>query len=149
MTMIGNHAIECQIRQTTIRRIRPKDDAALARSLAQKYQALDVENVADEKPSLSENYLGERSAYFVMERETGIVGGAGIAPATQSPFPAIRISKRFCDSLVFGSLGCLCWKRPLSAAMLFTILNWVYGEAVEKYRVADPCVLKVAQPVEV
>jgi putative acetyltransferase len=78
--MIGNHALECQIRQTTIRRIEPNGDAALARSLAENYQALDIGYVADENASLSENHSGERSAYFVMERETDIVGGAGIPP---------------------------------------------------------------------
>src|ERR1700733_10475520 len=80
MQMIGNHALESQIDQTTIRRISAKDDATLARSIAEKYQALDVENFAGENASLSENYSAERSAYYVMEREASIVGGAGIAP---------------------------------------------------------------------
>jgi putative acetyltransferase len=78
--VIGNHALESQIRQTTIRRIEPSDDATLARNLAVKYQALDIDNVPDDNVSLSENYSTARSAYFVMERETRIVGGAGIAP---------------------------------------------------------------------
>jgi putative acetyltransferase len=78
--MIGNHVLEQQIRQTTIRRIEPNDYAALARSLAEKYQALDIDNVADDNASFSENYSAERAAYFVMEREKRIVGGAGIAP---------------------------------------------------------------------
>jgi putative acetyltransferase len=78
--MIGNHALESQISQTTIRRINPNDDLALAGCLAEKYQAQDVDNVSHKKVSVSENYSAERSAYFVMERETRIVGGAGIAP---------------------------------------------------------------------
>jgi putative acetyltransferase len=78
--MIGNHVLELQIRQTTIRRIEPNDDTALARSLAGKNQALDLERCDDDNVPLSENYSAERSAYFVMEREASIVGGAGIAP---------------------------------------------------------------------
>jgi hypothetical protein len=78
--MIGNYALECQIGQTTIRRINPNDDVVLARSLAEKFQALDVESFPGENASLSENYSAERSAYFIMEREASLVGGVGIAP---------------------------------------------------------------------
>jgi putative acetyltransferase len=78
--MIGNHALESQISQTTIRRIDPNDDAALASGLAEKYKALDVESFSGEKTSLWKKYSADRSAYFVMEREKRIVGGAGIAP---------------------------------------------------------------------
>src|ERR1700722_12194061 len=78
--MIGTHTIECEISQTTIRRINPNDDVALARSLAEKYQSLNLEHCSDHNVSLSENYSTERSTYFVMERDARIVGGAGIAP---------------------------------------------------------------------
>jgi putative acetyltransferase len=78
--MIGNHALESQISRTTIRSVKPCDDAALAASLAEKYQALDLEHCADDDAALSDNYVGARSAYFVMEREASVIGGAGIAP---------------------------------------------------------------------
>jgi putative acetyltransferase len=76
--MMGNHALECQIRQVSIRRIKSQDDAAIA-SLAEKYQALDLDAIGTDD-SVSAIYSKERSAYFVMERGTCIVGGAGIAP---------------------------------------------------------------------
>jgi putative acetyltransferase len=78
--MIGIHALESEMSQTTIRRLNPNDDVTLARCLAEKYQALGTENYADKASSLSDQYSAERSAYFVMERASRIVGGVGIAP---------------------------------------------------------------------
>lgn len=79
-TMIGNHALECQIGQNTIRQIKSDDETDLARRLAEQYRSLEWETAGETAISLSAIYSAERCAYFVIEQQTRIVGGAGIAP---------------------------------------------------------------------
>jgi putative acetyltransferase len=77
--MIGNHLLERQIRESSIRRIGSEDDSAIASRLAERYEVLGLEASGENDP-LSQVYSAERCAYFVMERDCRIVGGAGIAP---------------------------------------------------------------------
>jgi len=66
---------------TLIRPIEPRDDAAIARRLSEK----EAEEGSGSDPNLnhaplSQIYAAPRCAYFVMERDDLIVGGAGISP---------------------------------------------------------------------
>jgi len=64
-----------------IRPIEPRDDAALARRLNEKLA--DGRSGADptlDHPPLSQIYAAPRCAYFVLERDSLVVGGAGISP---------------------------------------------------------------------
>jgi putative acetyltransferase len=103
-TMVGNHSLDCQMRQAAIRRIKSQDDAAIARRLAEIYQTVDLGTFGEAADSLSEIYSGERSAYFVMERETGIVGGAGIAPLSND-LEHIADLQRFVLLPMSGKIG--------------------------------------------
>jgi len=66
---------------TIIRAIEPRDDDAMARRLSERVSD-SLGSDPDSKLSLSDIYAAPRCAYFVMERDGLIVGGAGIAPLT-------------------------------------------------------------------
>jgi putative acetyltransferase len=63
-----------------IRPIEPRDDVAMARRLGEKFSEPRVGTKPDLELPLSHIYAAPRCAYFVMERDGLIVGGAGIAP---------------------------------------------------------------------
>jgi putative acetyltransferase len=83
-----------------IRLICAHDDAAIAallRSVMPEFAASGPGFTLQdaEVAAMSQSYGAPRSAYFVVEQEGGIVGGAGVAPLAGAPFEVCELRKMY------------------------------------------------------
>jgi putative acetyltransferase len=89
-----------------IRPIDSCDDRELARVLRAvmvEFGALDAEDSADrDLDSMSAAYGGDRSAYFVAERDGELLGGAGITPFASEPEEVCVLSKMYLSDRARG-----------------------------------------------
>jgi putative acetyltransferase len=85
-----------------IRAIEPRDDDAVARRLTEL--SITGSDPLRTQVAVSQIYAAPRCAYFVMERDDLIVGGAGIAPLT-SGFGHIAELQRFVLLPMCGQRG--------------------------------------------
>jgi len=93
--------------QAQIREISEQDDlrmAAIIRSALQSY-GVAGEGTAFADPGLdrlSGEYLDQRAAYFVIEAEGRVAGGAGIAPLEHGPEGVCELQKMYLEEAVRG-----------------------------------------------
>ena len=90
-----------------IRFIKPSDNAALAQVIRTVLVDLGVPKVgtayADKAlDSMYENYQSEKHAYFVVEDQGVILGGAGVAPLQDFKGPVCELQKMYFLSEIRG-----------------------------------------------
>jgi putative acetyltransferase len=83
-----------------IRLISPHDDAAVAsliRSVLPEFGACGPGFALQdaEVAAMSESYAAPRSAYFVVEQDGAIIGGAGVAPLAGADFEVCELRKMY------------------------------------------------------
>jgi putative acetyltransferase len=108
-----------------IRKIEPKDNAAIAaliRAVLMEHDAPKVGTAyADTSlDKLSDVYAADRSAYFVVERDGAIIGGAGIAPLENGDETICELQKMYFLPEARGlGLGATLIQQCLDAAKSF------------------------------
>lgn len=112
-----------------IREIQKTDNVAIAQVIRDVLIEHNVPKVgtAYADPSLDfmfENYLAEKSAYFVMENDGKIIGGAGIAPLENGPKEICELQKMYFLSEARGlGLGAKLLEVCLQKAKEFEFEN--------------------------
>jgi len=109
----------------TIRKIEPKDNAAIAaliRAVLVEHDAPKVGTAYADTAldRLSEVYAAEQSVYFVVERDDAIIGGAGIAPLENGDKTICELQKMYFLPEARGlGLGATLMQKCLEAAKGF------------------------------
>ena len=100
----------------TIGRVRPEDDAPLARIVRAGMAEHGVCGADDEPEieAISRSFAGPRSAYFVARRRARVLGGAGIGPLPGGPADACELRKMY---LAPGARGAGTGRRLLAACL--------------------------------
>lgn len=125
-----------------IRKIEQKDNASIAaliRAVLVEHDAPKVGTAyADTSlDRLSEVYAADRSAYFVVEKEGIIIGGAGIAPLENGADTVSELQKMYFLPEARGlGLGATLMQQCLDAAKGFGF-SQIYLETVPNMRAAQ------------
>ena len=101
----------------TIGRVRPEDDAPLARIVRAGMAEHGVCGGPDddlEIDAISRAFAGPRSAYFVARRRARVLGGGGIGPLSGGPADACELRKMY---LAPGARGAGTGRRLLAACL--------------------------------
>ncbi|MBL4745101.1 MAG: GNAT family N-acetyltransferase [Flavobacteriaceae bacterium] len=105
-----------------IRPIKKKDNKKIATMIRTVLEEFKVpkQGTAYADPHLDtlfETYTQDRSAYFILEKEGEIIGGAGIMPLEESDHNSCELQKMYLTSSVRGiGLGAIMMKKCLNFA---------------------------------
>jgi len=108
-----------------IRKIQPGDNKAVAKVIRDVLVEHNVPKVGTAYADASldcmfETYSAGRSAYFVVEREGKIIGGAGIAPLANGPSDTCELQKMYFLAEARGrGLGAAMMEKCLQSATEF------------------------------